>query len=120
MRWGRPLQVFVVFAIFASTGARAGNVHTYATSSYPVDRLYAYSYNWLVSGYPPMPYESIIWGADMHNAGSQSFYALYEADLETDLHSVGAAYTWKVKRYVDWPNRVLGTFQVGQGSSTAE
>jgi hypothetical protein len=121
MRTGRLLQGFIVIAVFASTGAHAGKVDTNATTYYPVDRLYAYTYAWHVSGYPPVPEEFFISGEDMHatGPGNPPYLTHYQASIESIDHVVSASYAWKVKRYSDWPNRVLGDFVINSGSNTA-
>jgi hypothetical protein len=121
MRTGRLLQALIVIAIFASTGAHAGKVNTNATTYYPSDRLYAYTYAWQVSGYPPMPQEYFIWGDDMQFAsqGSPPYLFNYAAVLDSPDHIVGGGYSWRVLRYSDWNNRVLGSTVINQGTSTA-
>jgi hypothetical protein len=120
MRTGRLWQACIVIAIFASTGAYAGRVDTYATTHYPVDRLYAYTYSWNISGYPPAPTEYFIWGADMSASGTTTFWTHYSAGLESEDHGVGGYYYWRVLRYSDWPNRVLGTYLINYGASVAQ
>jgi hypothetical protein len=110
-----------VSALFASTGAHAVKVDSNATTYYPVDRLYANTYAWQVSGYPPAPTEYFISGEDMHSTGpgSPPYLTHYKASIDHPQHIVGAGYSWKVVRYLDWPNRVLGSYVINEGTNTA-
>lgn len=121
MRTGRLLQLSVITALFASAGAHAGKVGSVATTYYPVDRLYAYTYTVSSTGYPPVPGEYFISGEDMQSAGQGSppYLTRYTAVIDHLDHIVGGAYSWKVVRYSDWENRVLGTYAINQGCSVA-
>jgi len=119
MRSGSSRVVAALAVLLAVSAAWAGKISVTYNSGVQNDHLFCHAFRYVVDGYPPVPREEIIMGEDMAYVGNPNFPTLYKAVIEASQLYPGGVFGFKVRRYTDFDNLVIGDQVLYQGQAQA-